>query len=100
MWDKIDKSSTARWFTGCYINDEDRCFENKIFDLGETVTTVNEKILRGYPVNYDFRRKTPMSTNGASSRLGLSVLLDPMYHDQINGKTKYVKYIISFETYV
>ena len=88
MSDSIKSASTARWFTGCYINHEDQCFENKVFKLGETATTVTEETLRAYPVNMNFKRKTPFKTNGASSRLGLSLLLDPMHHDQINGKIK------------
>ena len=34
----------------------------------------------------NFKKKEPLKTNGASSKLGFTVLLDPMLHDQINGE--------------
>lgn len=86
MHKSIRKSSVARWFTGCYINKEDSCFENKVFEVDHSTETEFENKLRGYPVNMNFKRKKPLKTNGASSKLGFTVLLDPMIHDQINGE--------------
>ena len=40
------------------------------------------------PMNFNLKKKA-LKTNGASSKLGLSILLDPMLHDQINGKFKH-----------
>ena len=42
LTDPVKKSHVARWFTGCYINEEDECFEKKIsnsfgsFDVADT----------------------------------------------------------------
>ena len=85
----IKKSSTARWFTGCYINYEDKCFTDKLFGTPDPPETFEEKHTRCFPVPMDFRKKEPLKTNGASSKLGFTVLLDPMLHDQINGKKMY-----------
>lgn len=85
----IKKSSTARWFTGCYINYEDKCFNDKLFGSLSPPETFEEKHTRCFPVPMDFRKKEPLKTNGASSKLGFTVLLDPMLHDQINGETDF-----------
>ena len=84
----IKKSSIARWFTGCYIDYEDKCFNDKLFGSLTPPETFEEKKTRCFPVPMDFRKKEPLKTNGASSKLGFTVLLDPMLHDQINGKKK------------
>ena len=47
---------------------------------------MKEEKLRAYPQEFNFKTKKPLKTNGASSRLGFTVLLDPMLHDQVNGK--------------
>ncbi len=82
----IKKSSIARWFTGCYINYEDKCFNDKLFGSFSPPETYEEKHIRCFPVKMNFKKKEPIKTNGASSKLGFTVLLDPMLHDQINGK--------------
>ena len=61
-----------------------------MFQKDQTAETDVEHKLRGYPVNMNFKRKTPLKTNGASSKLGFTVLLDPMIHDQINGTKLYI----------
>ena len=85
---KIKKTSIARWFTGCYINYEDKCFDDKLFGELTPPETFEENHLRCFPVNTNFRKKEPLKTNGASAKLGFTVLLDPMLHDQINGKAQ------------
>ena len=85
---KIKKTSIARWFTGCYINYEDKCFDDKLFGELTPPETFEENHLRCFPVNTNFRKKEPLKTNGASAKLGFTVLLDPMLHDQINGTTQ------------
>ena len=42
----------------------------------------------------NFKKKEPLKTNGASSKLGFTVLLDPMLHDQINGENTMHIYLI------
>ena len=85
----ISKALIARWYTGCFINAEDHCFILKRRQCILPTETVKEEKLRAYPQPYQFKkRKTPLKTNGAGSLLGLTVLLDPMLHDQVNGITR------------
>ena len=89
--ESINKAGTARWYTGCYVNDEDQCFDKKLTNELNPLDSLTEveSNLRAYPVPMNFNlKKKALKTNGASSKLGLSILLDPMLHDQINGKFK------------
>ena len=86
--ESINKAGTARWYTGCYVNDEDQCFDKKLLNELNPLDSLTEleESLRAYPVPTNFKlKKKAHKTNGASSKLGLSILLDPMLHDQING---------------
>ena len=82
----LPKAGIARWFIGCYVNEEDECFERKKFnsfaDL-DYMDTIKETAKRGFPVPSNFKSKERLRTNGASKLLGLSVLLDPMLYDKI-----------------
>ena len=83
------KSGIARWFTGCYVNEEDACFEKKTFDSFSDLDYADnqkETKKRAFPVSANFDSKKKLRTNGASKILGLSVLLDPMLHDKIDCK--------------
>ena len=87
--DSINKAGTARWYTGCYVNDEDQCFDKKLTNELNPLDSLTElePSLRAFPVPANFKlKKQALKTNGASSKLGLSILLDPMLHDQINGQ--------------
>ena len=71
------------------MNDEDQCFDKKLTNELNPLDSLTEEesSLRAYPVPMNFNlKKKALKTNGASSKLGLSILLDPMLHDQINGK--------------
>ena len=98
MFDTIKNASIAKWFNGCYKNEEDSCFLN-IGDKDSYETVKEEKmkvVIKPLPklkVNkvYNILTKylklkdgATWKTNGASKMLGLSVLLDPATHDNIN----------------
>jgi hypothetical protein len=82
----LPKAGIARWFTGCYVNEEDECFERKKFnsfsDL-DYMDTIKETSKRGFPVPSNFKSKERLR---ASKLLGLSVLVDPMLYDKIDCK--------------
>ena len=52
------KSQVARWFTGCYVDEDDACFEKKIsnsfgdFDFADT-EDISEDGARALPVPSD-----------------------------------------------
>ena len=85
----MSKAGIARWFTGCYVNEEDACFEQKKFnsfsDL-DYMDSVKESTTRAFPVPSNFEAKKKLRTNAASKLLGFSVLLDPMLYDKIDCK--------------
>ena len=71
------------------MNDEDQCFDKKLTNELNPLDSLTElePSLRAFPVPTNFKlKKQALKTNGASSKLGLSILLDPMLHDQINGE--------------
>ena len=86
--ERIPSAGTARWFTGCYINKEDACFDKKMwdkFDKYDNMDTEKENKVRAFPEPMPMKPKNSrLRTNAASKLLGLSVLLDPMLHDKIN----------------
>ena len=51
----MKKSHVARWFTGCYVNEEDECFDKKIsnsfgsFDVADT-ENISDSGARAIPV--------------------------------------------------
>ena len=91
LTESLTRAGVARWYTGCYINKEDACFQKKLdnsLSKQDYVDTVKDNTLRGYPVPFTggFKGKEILRTNGASKLLGLSVLLDPTLHDKIDGE--------------
>ena len=54
------KSQVARWFTGCYVDDDDACFEKKIsnsfsdYDFADT-EDISEDGARALPVPSDHK---------------------------------------------
>ena len=86
--EKTKLAGVARWFTGCYINEEDACFDKKInsyFYENDDMATGPEEKVRAFPEPMPPKKKNiKMRTNAASKLLGLSVLLDPMLHDKID----------------
>ena len=52
MFDKISKPGLARWYTGCYKNDEDKCFfatDNEKKDDHSPLTEKPDSHFETYP---------------------------------------------------
>ena len=52
MFDKISKPGLARWYTGCYKNDEDKCFfatDNEKKDDHSPLTKTPDSHFETYP---------------------------------------------------
>ena len=102
VFDNITKPGLARWYTGCYKNDEDKCFfatDNEKKDDHSPLTEKPGSHFETYPpkeikeIQFGhshfnislFQEGKKWRTNAASKNLGLSILLDPMTHDNIKG---------------
>ena len=58
LTDSVKKSEVARWFTGCYVNEEDACFEKKVSSSFGDVDVADTENITG-----DGARAIPVPSN-------------------------------------